>query len=156
MATLKLELLARVLMASGIPVMETVKKAPKVAAHVRITQTLRMHLVGNDKYQLHELLEAGPALFSVQEELHLVIDELRHHIEEFAPAFTRVRLEGNRFQPDFLQMDHAEIAAWRLDEIGYDWISDEPKITLEEFREQMEDYWQEACAAEYGEGRDDE
>jgi hypothetical protein len=57
-----------------------------------------------------------------------------------------VRFEGNRYQPDFQQMDHAEIAAWRLQEIGYDWISDEPDIGLEEFQEMGQDHWEEMLA----------
>lgn len=146
MALLKLELLARVLLASGIPVMETVKKSKKDSAHVRITPTLRVSLLKNDCYQMQEMLETGPAIYGDQPELCILIEEIRDLIDDFAPAFTRVRLEGNRYQPDFQQMDHAEIAAWRLQEIGYDWISDEPDIGLEEFQEMGQDYWEEMSA----------
>jgi len=148
MALLKLELLARVLMACGIPVIETVKKSNKASAHVCVSPTLRVHLLKNDCYQMQELLETGPALYGDEPELCILIEELRSLIKEFAPAYTKVRLEGERFQPDFQQMDHAEIAAWRLQEIGYDWISDEPDISLEEFQEMAQDYWEEAKAEE--------
>ena len=148
MALLKLELLARVLMASGVPVMETVKGTGNAYPHVRINRDLSVYLVKDDNYLLRQLKGAEPALSSAQDELCLAIEELRDLIDDYAPAFTRVRLEGNRYQPDFAKMDHAEIAAWRLQEIGYDWISDEPDISLEEFQEMAQDYWEEAKAAE--------
>lgn len=148
MALLKLELLARVLLASGIPVMEAVKGAKKVYSHVRITPALRIYLVKNDRYLLYQNAGFVPEMHSAHDELCLAIGELRDLIDDFAPAFTRVRLEGERYQPDFAQMDHAEIVAWRLEEIGYDWISDEPDISLEEFQENMQDYWEEMMQAE--------
>lgn len=147
MALLKLELLARVLLASGIPVMKTVTRSNKDSANVRITPTLRVCLLENDCYQLQEMLETGPAIYGDQPELCTLIEEIRGLIDNFAPAYTRVRLDGNRYQPDFLQMDHAEIAAWRLQEIGYDWVSDEPDIGLEEFQGMGQDYWDEMSAS---------
>lgn len=146
MALLKLELLARVLMASGVPILETVITSKTDSAHIRITPTLRVCLLKNGCYQLQEMLETGPALYGDQPELCILIEEIRALIDDFAPAFTRVRLEGKRYQPDFQQMDHAEIAAWRLQEIGYDWISDEPDIDLEEFQEMGQEYWVEITA----------
>jgi hypothetical protein len=148
MALLKLELFARVLLASGIPVMETVKGTDNAYPHVRINRELSVYLVKDDSYLLHQLMGSAPALSSAQDELCIAIEELRDLIEDYAPAFTRVRLEGNRFQPDFQQMDHAEITAWRLERIGYDWISDEPDISLEEFQEMAQDHWDEEMAAE--------
>lgn len=148
MALLKLELLARVLMASGIPVMETVKGTENAYPHVRINRELSVYLVKDDSYLLHQRKGAEPALSSSQDELCLAIEELRDLIDDFAPAYTKLRLEGERFQPDFQQMDHAEIAAWRLQVIGYDWISDEPDISLEEFQEMAQDYWEEVKAEE--------
>lgn len=56
MALLKLEILARVLLASGIPVMEVVRKSTKHSSHVRITPTMRVCLLKNDCYQLQEML----------------------------------------------------------------------------------------------------
>lgn len=148
MALLNLELLARVLLASGIPVMETVKGSKKVYSHVRITPALRIYLVKNERYLLYQNVGFVPEMHSAHDELCIAIEELRDLIDDYAPAFTRVRLEGNRFQPDFQQMDHAEIAAWRLERIGYDWISDEPDISLEEFQEMAQDHWDEEMAAE--------
>lgn len=146
MALLKLELLARVLLASGIPVMETVKATKHAPAHVRISPALRLSLARKGRYKIWPLVDGQSFLHSAHDELCLVIEELRDLIDDFAPAFTRVRLEGDRYQPNFQQMDHAEIAAWRLQEIGYDWISDEPEISLEEFQAMAQDYWEETLA----------
>jgi hypothetical protein len=146
MATLNLELLARVLMASGVPVMHTVPATDTTDAYVTISPLLSVHLDSELDYDVRNEDASGSTASNTHSELWMAIRDLRGMIDTYAPAFTRVRLEGTRYQPDFQQMDHAEIAAWRLEVIGYDWISDEPDISLEEFQEMGQDYWEEMSA----------
>ena len=136
---MELQLWARILVASGIP-------ATASAADVRITSQLTLSVESDGGYVVAE--QTGKPSFDCQwtPELSVVVDQLRDKIAEFAPAHTKVRLEGSTFQPDFQQMDHAEIAAWRLEVIGYDWICDEPDIELEAFQNNAQSYWNGALA----------
>jgi len=136
---INLQLLARILVASGIP-------ATVSAADVRINSLLTLSVESDGTYVLAE--QIGQQSFDCQStaELSEVVDQLRDKIAEFAPAHTKVRLEGSTFQPDFQQMDHAEIAAWRLEVIGYDWISDEPDVELKSFQHNAQAWWDTALA----------
>ena len=144
---MNLQLLARILVASGIP-------ATVSAADVRINSLLTLSVECDGGYVLAE--QIGEKRFDCQStaELSVVVDQLRDKIAEFAPAHTKIRMEGSTFQPDFQQMDHAEIAAWRLEVIGYDWISDEPEIELEDFQSNAQSYWD--SALEEGGGFDND
>lgn len=136
---MELQLLARILVASGIPA-----KASTTDVYINPQMTITVEK-GRCFWLERQFSETGYYVDSTSE-VSVLIDQLRDLVEEFSPAHTKVRLEGSRFQPDFQQMDHAEIAAWRLEVTGYDWISDEPEIALNDFKDIVQSYWDEALA----------
>lgn len=139
---MELQLLARILVASGIT---ATASTTDVSINSLMTVDVEKSRNGPCFWLSTRFGETSSHLRSTYE-LSVLIDELRDLVEEFSPAHTKVRLEGSRFQPDFQQMDHAEIAAWRLEVIGYDWLSDEPEIALEDFKKNVQSYWDEALA----------
>ncbi|MNJ57281.1 hypothetical protein D3C77_528650 [compost metagenome] len=136
---MEFQLLARVLIACGIPVVKTEPASEIGKGRIIITQALSLRV---DSPKGFDVIE-GEDLSSSHRELWMAIEALQGNIVEFAPAVTPVRMEGGRYQPDFQQMDNAEIAAWRLHQIGNDWMSDDPSISLEEFQFDTQEYWEE-------------